>query len=213
MSTIVDYYRHDTASPVACERCPWTGTFGTLKFALESERYDVVGFSCPACYETVLLSTLPTVDETRAAAKKGNSRAIADLAEAEEQERSQTDREKTLLRSIDQLPELALDVPTRFIWDQETVGKEQWTLIRVGPDGRLIWRECCFWGGCRRFNEVHDLLRARYSPNFEGLGYTKRAMMWLGGDEWGAFGQIGDPPLVTPEGVEDPLAAPGGTPG
>ena len=199
------YYTHDTTSQVTCPDCGWAGTFADLKLSNESEEFLLVGFECPVCFENIVLAPFPTINQIRSAAKRGNTRAIHDLAAAEERDRQDAAREASLLGSADQLPALDLPGPTRFIWDAEIVEGDHWTVIRVAPDGRQIWREAAFWEGWERFPKMRDLLCKRYREGFGDLGLTRIAGTWVVGDDARALEKIGDPPLVTPDGKPDPI--------
>jgi hypothetical protein len=84
MSAVVAYYALDSDSRVPCSRCRWKGVVRDLRASLESEEHDIWAYKCPTCNENVLLTQSPTLLEIRAAAARGNSRAILDLPKEEE---------------------------------------------------------------------------------------------------------------------------------
>jgi formate dehydrogenase maturation protein FdhE len=101
VTTVVDYYALDSDSRVKCSHCRWKGVFRDLHASLESEEHYIWAYTCPTCHEDVLLTQLPTLQEIRAAAARGNSRAIVDLANAEENHERSTGMQGTLPRSAD----------------------------------------------------------------------------------------------------------------
>ncbi|MGD0863131.1 MAG: hypothetical protein ABSA21_10280 [Candidatus Limnocylindrales bacterium] len=189
------YYDRGPETPVQCRHCGWDGPFSALKAALFSE---VIEYDCPACYEIVLVLSLPTYDDVRAAAAAGNQRAIADLPNAERVEQAQAAMRATMLRSASDLPELLLGRPTLFVWDQESLAgagsrPNEWTVVRLAGSGREVFRERAFYEGYERFMKVRDLLRHRYGDHFSDLLPTGRSKLYLGGDAISAFRIMGDP--------------------
>jgi hypothetical protein len=194
-------YRPET--PVHCpnEGCGWTGTFGDLHEELRS--FQFLSYDCPECNLTVVAMLPPTIAEVRAAAAAGDPAALEHLVSAERAETQRHAWHSALLRSVDDLPNLALPARTRFVWDVETTDEtngaaERTSVIRTA-DGQLVWRELAPWEGYGRFDVVRRLLRARYQVAFGGLALTERALSWLAGDRHDAARMLGDPPVV-PDG-------------
>jgi hypothetical protein len=186
------YYDVVPDASIECTRCGWQGANRDLPPAILS-RANLVAYDCPTCAATLVCTPLPSFADVRTAAAAGNPRAQADLQSAEAQEGEQIAMKATELRSIDELPDLALTRPTVFVWDQECdADRREWTMIRTAGDGRLVWRERTYWEGCGRFGEIRSLLISRYGSAFDELVFSSRALFWLGGDLPGVLSEIGN---------------------
>jgi hypothetical protein len=56
-------------------------------------------------------------------------------------------------------------------------------IIKVGDVE--LWRELAFFNNLRRFEEVKELLKARYGKRFRSLTPTRGSVEWLSGDNLG----------------------------
>ncbi len=183
--------------PMRCKDCGWKGPFADLGRELFAE---LTAHSCPSCDKNVVLLPYHTYDEVQAEADKGNPRAIEVLPEYEAWAEMRKAMYATLLRSAADLPELGLDHPTLFVWDQESAGEsEEWTFVRIAGTGQEVFRERTFYECYERFIEVRDWLANRYGTVFSALVPTQRAQLYLGGDHMAAFEKMGDPRAATPE--------------
>jgi hypothetical protein len=182
---------------IECTRCGWQGASRGLVPSVLS-RENLVALDCPACAATLTWAPIPTYADVREAATAGNPRAQADLEAVDAQEREEVSMKTTELRTVDELPDLGLVVPTIFVWDQEREpDRTEWTVIRTAENGRLVWRERAYWEGGGRFSAIRSLLIERYGSTFADLVSSGRAYLWLGGDLPGAISEIGHPRLAT----------------
>lgn len=134
----------------------------------------------------------PNLQETKEAAAQGNDEATKALPSFEsrvEHNRSLLDRfEKEKLRSIDQLPNVEGD-SLEFDWDFKKGNDREWyQVIRVGD--AEVWRELAFFDNLRRFEEIKELLKAKYGVRFKSLTPTPASMEWVSGDNLGRALQI-----------------------
>ena len=65
---------------------------------------------------------------------------------------------------------------------------EFYQVIRAGEPE--VWRELAFFNNLRRFEEIKELLKAKYSPRFKSLTPTDASLEWLSGDNLGKALQI-----------------------
>ena len=79
MAEHLTYYGYDEDRPVTCPGCGWNGPAKDGSQGLSKELFDV---SCPRCDTMLLIVSLPTVEETKEAAARGDARAQADLGYA-----------------------------------------------------------------------------------------------------------------------------------
>ena len=129
--------------PMTCPSCGWTGDAKDYK-DFHSDLFDVC---CPEC-DRMILSSFPTVAETRAAAAVGNQRGAAGLPGTEAQQKKWAAwarrADEMMLRNANELPQLDGD---RLVieWDIENCDGEKLTVLRHGD--LVIWREIAFWEG------------------------------------------------------------------
>lgn len=178
-------YDYDESVPLRCGKCGWEGPASRGSVEYHRELFDV---SCPKCDKMLLVVPYPTAAETEKAAAGGDKRALEDLPGVERRESRWERAQETLLGPDSELPELAGD-HLEFVWDidnpdqHERPDDEVWTVIRRGST--VVWREYAFWEGFERFDEVRDLLAARFGSRFAGLTPTPDSEMYLYGDNLG----------------------------
>lgn len=187
---LLEYYEYRKDEKLTCPRCGWSGQAGEAATELHRELFDV---SCPVCDKMLLVVSLPTVEETRAAAAAGNPEALAELPQVAQIE-DRTARAKSLaLRPDSELPELEGERLV-FTWGidnpdhRERPDDEIWTVIRCGE--RVVWRELAYWEGWERFNEVKDILKRRYGDRFGSLEPSDVSELYLYGDDLLASSKI-----------------------
>ncbi|OBJ70988.1 hypothetical protein [Mycobacterium sp. 1274756.6] len=164
-------------TPITCPGCGWSGP----QMPYLDMHVDLLDLRCPKCRYMILIVLFPTIDQTREAAAAGNSRAIENLARAEEQVADQQRRYASLLRDGNQLPDLDGDQLV-LDWDQVKVDGEYWTVVRHAD--RELFRERTFWEGIGRFEELVEILRARYGGRLVELRPTAASWTWLRGDRY-----------------------------
>jgi hypothetical protein len=197
MTIIGSYYDFAPGARIECNQCGWQGANRDLVPTILSGE-NLAAYDCPACAATLAWTPIPSVADVRAAAAAGNPRAEADLQAADAQERELAAMKATELRTIDQLPDLGLTIPTIFVWDQERDSDRiEWAVIRTAENGCLVWRERAYWEGCDRFSAIRSLLIQRYGSTFADLIPSGRAYLWLGGYLPGALSEISRPRLAT----------------
>ncbi len=172
-----DDYRIETFE---CPACAWSGSFEQL----EQEQYhDLLDGSCPKCGKMLIVVPFPTLEEIRDAAAAGNKEAQEMLPMVRKREELEAAFKRDGLKSAEQLPDLA-DNELEFIWDQETEGENNLTIIRHGK--AVIWTEPAFYECWQRFNQVKEILKARYGARFKSLKPTACSELYLYGDDLSA---------------------------
>jgi hypothetical protein len=184
MGRVCKYYSDWQQELFACAECGWTGTVGFE----DLEVGDVAAIiECPKCYRSIGVVLYPNLEETKEAAAQGNEEAIKALPGFESRvERNwelldRFDQEK--LRSADQLPNLDGEA-LEFDWDfVKGDDGEFYQVIRAG--GVEVWRELAFFNNIRRFEEIKEMLKAKYGTRFKSLTPTLASIEWLSGDNLG----------------------------
>jgi hypothetical protein len=128
----------------------------------------------------------PTAAETRAAARRGDHAAIAELANVEQREHFLARAERLELRDGSGLPNLPGDQLV-FEWDLEEREGEKWTVVRA-PSGEVVCAELAYWEGYERFGAVFEILAKCYGRRFAGLAPTAGSELYLYGDRIGMVG-------------------------
>ena len=129
----------------------------------------------------LLIVAYPTIDETKAAAARGNPRAIAEMPNVERIETFQRRLEREQLKDAAQLPDIEGD-RLEFVWDFESDGEANArnTVISVG--GRVILTEPAIWEGADRFVAVKAILKEKYGLRFASFTPTDGSYLYLYGD-------------------------------
>jgi hypothetical protein len=161
MRKVYKYYSGWQYETLACEKCDWTGTVGFQ----DLEAGDVAAIiECPKCCASLGVLLYPNLQETKDAAAQGNEEAIKALPSFES--RTQHNREllekfgKEKLRSADQLPDVAGN-SLEFDWDFQKGNDGEWYQV-ISAGNFEVWRELAFFNSLRRFEEIKELLKAKY---------------------------------------------------
>ncbi len=105
----------------------------------------------------------------------------------QKREELEAEFERDGLKKAGQLPDLT-GSELEFIWDQETEGEKDLTVIRCGQV--VIWKEPAFYEGWPRFNQVKEILKEKYGARFKSLTPTGRSEYTLYGDDLNSPGRI-----------------------
>jgi hypothetical protein len=189
MGKVCKYYSDWQHETFICSECGWTGTvgFGDL------EAGDVAAIiECPKCYRSLGVVLYPNLQDTKEAAAQGNEEAIKALPGFEarvERNWELLDRFKQeKIQSADQLPNLEGE-SLAFGWDfVKGEDGEFYQVIRVGD--AEVWRELAFFNNMQRFEEVKEVLKAKYGTRFKSLTPTPASIEWLSGDNFQKATQI-----------------------
>ena len=189
MGRVCKYYSDWQHEAFTCAQCGWTGTVGFE----DLEAGDVAAIiECPKCYKSLGVVLFPNLQETKEAAAQGNEKAIQALPGFEMRvERNWELLEKfdqKKIRSADQLPNLD-GASLEFQWDFVKGEDGEWyQSIRLRDVE--VWRELAFFNNLQRFEEVKELLKAKYGTRFESLTPTLASIEWLSGDSFQKAMQI-----------------------
>lgn len=77
---VLRYYQYDRGAALDCPACGWHGNGEEADTNLFDEVFDLC---CPSCEKMLVIVSLPTLDETREAAGRGNQEARRELDELE----------------------------------------------------------------------------------------------------------------------------------
>jgi hypothetical protein len=184
MGRVWKYYSDWQETVFVCAECGWTGKVGYG----DLEAGDVAAIiECPKCFRSLGVVLYPNLQETKEAAANGNEEAIKALPSFESRIKDnwklleRFDQEK--LSSADQLPNLDGE-SLEFDWDFVKGDDGEWhQVIRAGD--AEVWRELAFFNNLRRFEEIKELLRAKYGTRFKSLSPTQASIEWLSGDNLG----------------------------
>jgi hypothetical protein len=148
------------------------------------EYYDeLMDCHCPRCgsLEAPMLAIVsyPTLEKARANADKPGIREWVQRIDAGLDKFA---REK--LREPEQLPEINEDSFT-LVWDNDHSNcDDRRTLIKHGDT--IIFSEPARWEEYVRFEQVADILKAKYGHRLKDLVPAPRSEDWLWGDKWSA---------------------------
>ena len=145
---------YDRDAGLTCPSCAWSGRGADNENHFE----QLLDVRCPQCERILLIVAFPTIEQTRAAAAAGNTRAQAELPNVDARQTFLDRAQELELKEPSQLPSLEGD---RLVidWDFEQRGEERWTVLR--HDAQEVWREPAYYEGYERFAAVFELLRQR----------------------------------------------------
>src|SRR5262245_6893491 len=167
------YAEYSNEMELVCPVCGWIG----LAKDAESEEYkDLFDVLCPKCSKMLLVVPYPTIQQTKEAATAGNLEAIAALPSVLACEARFEQFEHIKLKSPDQLPDLEEDT-LHLTWDRE-IGTDRDSNIVIKLGERVLWREPEWYECWPRFNEIKDVLKAKYGHRFSSLTPTEVAKVW-----------------------------------
>lgn len=163
-----------------CPKCHWLGTFeqGSVEY------YDqLMDCHCPRCgsLEAPMLAIVsyPTLEEARANADRPGIREWVQQIDAG---LDKFEREK--LREPEQLPEIDEDSFT-LLWDNDHSNPDdRRTLIKYGET--VVFSEPARYEEYERFEEVAEILKAKYKHRLKDLVPTPASEYWLYGDKYSA---------------------------
>ncbi len=168
------------AELLECPKCQWLGTFEQSSV----EYYDqLMDCHCPRCssLEAPMLAIVsyPTLEEARANADKPGIREWVQQIDAGLDKFA---REK--LQGPEQLPEIGEDSFT-LEWDNDHSNTDdRRTLIKHGET--VIFSEPARYEEYERFEEVAEILKAKYGGRLKDLVPTLESEYWLYGDKHSA---------------------------
>lgn len=181
MGKVCKYYSDWQHEAFTCERCGWTGSVGLE----DLEAGDVAAIiECPKCYKSLGVVLYPNLKDTKEAAAQGNEAATKALPDFEARINHNWELlekfEQEKIHSPDQLPELEGE-DLAFVWDfVKAEDGEFYQVIKLGDVE--LWREFAFFNNMQRFEEIKELLRAKYGRRFQSLTPTSASIDWLSGD-------------------------------
>jgi hypothetical protein len=178
MSTKFNYFDDYKSAILECPTCHWKGTFEQGFVEYYAQLMDT---TCPRCdilkAPILAIVSYPSLEEARANSDRPGIRewvqqidSRLDLFEAQK------------LRTVEQLPEISEDSFT-LIWDFECEehGNNARTLIK--HQGVTIFSEPGRWECCERYEEVAEILRAKYGGRIKDLLPTLKSEYCLCGDD------------------------------
>lgn len=179
------YFEQWRGRPTECTDCGWTGELGQTEPG-EQERSRRL---CPECDAALAVVYEPSVENAR---ENWDALSEAQKAEIERIERRLESKqarmehyEATMLRSADQLPDIA-EPHIGLAWDVKTPqAGEIATVIRHRDT--VLWQEQAHWQDHERFGQVAGILKERYGDRLEDLVPTREAELYLYGDSLGAL--------------------------
>jgi len=179
------YFEQWRGKPAECTDCGWTGELGQSEPGGEERIHRL----CPECDAVLAVVYEPSVENAR---ENWDSLSAEQKAEIERIERRLESRqahmehfEATMLRSADQLPDIA-EPHFSLTWDVETPEAGEFATI-ICQGERIIWREVAHWQDHERFGLVAGILKERYGARLEDLVPTREAELYLYGDSLGAL--------------------------
>lgn len=180
-----------------CSRCGWTG--------LGSEAYmelfiGVTQVDCGGCGERLFTMGMPSAEQTAEAAAAGNPQAVSMFLAAHERDMFLLRRNYTLLRDGEKLPDLEGDTLDFYLTLGDN-GGQVWMFLACGTgrgdndaidsmlDPRVLHAELARFEDTEPVGRIAGVLSSRYGDRFRYL-YTKRALLYLGGDNLSAESEI-----------------------
>jgi hypothetical protein len=172
------YYDDWKDKAQTCGACGWQGPGRDLT---PGEMFaDLFEACCPKCGEKVLIVSYPTIEESR---RHWDEVSPADRIAVELAELRRRDFERRQSRTPEQLPDLEGD-DLILVWDRD--GRDN--VIRYGA--QVLWREPGYYEAYERFEELAEILYAKYGPRLQDLVPTRASYDSLYGDRIGAPARI-----------------------
>jgi hypothetical protein len=172
-------YFDDYKSPVLeCPKCRWKGTFdqGSVDY-----RDELMSSECPNCgvFDAPILAIVsyPTLEEARANSDRPGIREWVQQIDS-----ALDEFEAQKLRTPEQLPEINADSFT-LVWDFERKQDVEDARTLIKYQDAPIFSEPARWEEYRRFEEVAQILKAKYGDRIKDLVPTVRSELNLYGDE------------------------------
>jgi hypothetical protein len=167
-----------------CPKCHWQGVFEQASVGYYDELMDTSCPKCPGFHGPILaIVSYPTLEELRANQDKPGIREYVQRIDAGLDNFA---REK--LREPEQLPEIKDDSFT-LVWDNDHSNPDdRRTLIKHGD--AVIFSEPARWEEYERFDEVAQILKAKYGTRLKDLVPSPRSEDWLWGDKLSAPGYV-----------------------
>jgi len=166
-------------SQIECEQCGWQGLG---KKALGGEEFEGgLEYNCPNdCDNVIAFVMYPTLAQVLNDPRAADMDRKAATIRTSRLEKFEQDK----LKFPDQLPTID-SPPETLIWDVVEEADGEFVVIRNGS--QEIWRELSWFENYRRFDEIAQILRAKYGPALKDLAPTKESFNDLYGDKLDSF--------------------------
>ena len=180
-----------------CSRCGWVGMGSD---AGEELFFALVEVNCPACDGRLFTVPFPTDEQVAEAAGKGNPQAVSMFLAAHERDMFLVRRNYTLLRDGEGLPDIdgeeldfyltlwTLDGEVRLVLGRGS-GQGEEAEIDSMDHPNFLHYELAQFENTEPVGRIAGVLGRRYGDRFRHL-YTKRALLYLGGDNLRASSEI-----------------------
>ena len=171
---------------LVCPKCGWTGTFEEGDVEHHEYLFDC---TCPRCdfHDAPILAKVMYPSQAEVMDPE-NKYSDEDIEGFQQQMQFDKDYEASLLRSIDQLPEIdGQDMV--FTWDF-VKGEQNETVISYGDIE--VWREVASYECYERFGEIARMLAQKYGNRIIDLNPTERSDLYLFGDRLSSIDYVED---------------------
>lgn len=180
-----------------CSKCGWVGLG---KDAWEELFFALVEVNCGGCGGRLFTVPLPTDEQIAEAAAVGNPQAVSMFLAAHERDMFLLRRNYTLLRDGESLPDIDGDELDFYLTLWTLQGEVRLVLGRGSGQGKdaaidsmdhpdFIHFELAQFENTEPVGRIAGVLRNRYGDRFRYL-YTRRALLYLGGDNLSAASEI-----------------------
>lgn len=180
-----------------CSKCGWVGLGSE---ASEELFFALVEVNCPECDGRLFTVPFPTDEQVAEAAAKGQPNAVSMFLAAHERDMFLLRRNYTLLRDGESLPDIDGEELDFYLtlWNLEGVirlvlgrgsGQGEDALIDSMDHPDFLHFELAQFENTEPVGRIAGVLRSRYGSRFRYL-YTKRALLYLGGDNLSAASEI-----------------------
>ena len=161
---MLEYYKYSTVQ-LKCKKCNWTGLGEeSVQGEIFEELYEI---NCPSCSEKLATILFPTSEEML---KYGTDE---EKEQAKENIEFQKAIEKSLLKSIDELPEIEDD---KISFEVIEKSDDNYDYLNVLWKGKVIWEEIIGYEYHYRFIELGKMFKDKYGSKMvdfipKGDGY------------------------------------------